>query len=333
MACLTAFLPFLDCMQAGQLGIAILYLLMLGFRLVLRDQSRSSWFLGGLILALPAVIKLVPSLPVMCLLFQRWSAVALPRFRRRPWAQATTLTAGVLTGVLLFLLVIPASLVGWRANLHYLHDWGARIVTNERVGAESNFNIHSYRNQSLANGIYLWNKSATYGFGAESERRVWEDRKERVGQPGVQVLVGFILATLLSVSWSLGRREDRLDQTTAYALACCATLLVSPLSWGHYYMAEAPAVLFVTLWLLRTGRSIIVGIVAVVPPVLCWSYYVAMPYTGGLGLLGLGTTAWFLGVCGWIVGHEVAVSRALRGRRPNRKQRHDHAGRPRHARR
>ena len=116
LACLTAFLPFLDCMQAGQLGIAILYLLMLGFRLVLRDQSRSSWFLGGLILALPAVIKLVPSLPVMCLLFQRWSAVALPHFRRRPWAQATTLTAGVLTGVLLFLLVIPASLVGWRAT-------------------------------------------------------------------------------------------------------------------------------------------------------------------------------------------------------------------------
>ena len=148
------------------------------------------------------------------------------------------------------------------------------------------------------------------GSGRSLKARVWEDRKERVGQPGVQVLVGFILATLLSVSWSLGRREDRLDQTTAYALACCATLLVSPLSWGHYYMAEAPAVLFVTLWLLRTGRSIIVGIVAVVPPVLCWSYYVAMPYTGGLGLLGLGTTAWFLGVCGWIVGHEVAVSRA-----------------------
>jgi Glycosyltransferase family 87 len=326
LACMTAFLPFLDCMQAGQLGIAILYLLMLGFRLVLRDQARFCWFLGGLILALPAVIKLVPSLPVGCLLFQRWSAVALPCSGRRAWTQATTLTAGVLTGVLLFLLVIPASLVGWRANLHYLTDWRARIVTNEHVGAESNFNIHSYRNQSLANGIYLWNKAATFGFGPESERRVWEDRKERVVHPGVKVLVGLILAMLLSVSWSLGRREDRLDQTAAYALACCATLLVSPLSWGHYYMAEAPAVLFVTLWLLRTGRSVIVEIVAVIPPVLSWSYYVAMPYTGGLGLLGLGTTAWFLGICGWIVGHEVAVARSLRGGRPSRKQRDDRAG-------
>ena len=112
LACLAVFLPFLDCMQSGQLGIAILYLLILGFRLVLQDQSRSSWFLGGLILALPAVIKLVPSLPVVFLLIQRWSAVAKPHSEPRPWAQATTMTAGVFTGVLLFVLAIPASLIG-----------------------------------------------------------------------------------------------------------------------------------------------------------------------------------------------------------------------------
>jgi hypothetical protein len=329
LACMTAFLPFLDCMQAGQLGIAILYLLMLGFRLVLQDQSRWRWFLGGLILALPAVIKLVPTLPVACLLFQRWSAVAQPDSQQRPWAQATTLTAGVLTGVLLFLLVVPASLLGWRANLNYLSNWRARIVTNERVGADSNFNIHSYRNQSLANAVYRWNTAATVGLGPEAQAKAVQARPERIVHAGVRVLVGFILVTLLFVCWMLGKRQDHLDQATAFGLACCATLLVSPLAWGHYYMAEAPAVLFVTIWLLRTGRSIKVGVVAVIPPVFSWSYYVAMPYTGGLGLLGLGTTAWFLGVCGLIVGHEVAVARSTadpRGRRSNRKQRDDHAG-------
>ena len=43
-AFLAAFLPVLDCMQSGQLGIAILYMLMLGFRLALRDQSRGAGF-------------------------------------------------------------------------------------------------------------------------------------------------------------------------------------------------------------------------------------------------------------------------------------------------
>ena len=320
LACLAVFLPFLDCMQSGQLGIAILYLLMLGFRLVLQDQSRSSWFLGGLILALPAVIKLVPSLPVVFLLIQRWSAVAKPHSEPRPWAQATTLTAGVFTGVLLFVLAIPASLIGWCANLGYLDDWRARIVTNERVGPDANFNIHSYRNQSLANAVYLWDKATAYGLGPVSRAKTLNDRPERIVHPAVRVVVGLILAALLAVCCLLGRRRDRLDQATAYGLACCTTLLISPLSWGHYYMAEAPAVLFVPIWLLRRGKPIQARVVAVIPPVLSWSHYLAMPYIGGIGLLGLGTTVWFLGVCGLILGNEVAVARRtarphFRGRR------------------
>ncbi len=299
-AFLAAFLPFLDCMQSGQLGIAILYLLMLGFRLALRDRSRLSWFLGGLILALPAVIKLVPALPVVFLLFQRWSAVAKPHSGLRPWAQTTTLTAGVLTGVFLFLLAIPATLIGWRTNLDYLDYWRVRIVTNERVGPDANFNIHSYRNQSLANAVFLWNKATAHGREPYPQAKATNDRPERIVHPAVRALVGLILAVLLVVGWSLGRQKDRLDQATAYGLACCATLLVSPLSWGHYYMAETPAVFFVPIWLVRRGRPMQARIVAVIPAVLSWSHYLAMPYTGELGLLGLGTTVWFLAVCGLI---------------------------------
>jgi hypothetical protein len=183
------------------------------------------------------------------------------------------------------------------------------------VGADSNFNIHSYRNQSLANAVYLWNTAAAVGLGPDAQAKSSKERPERIVHPAVRVLVGFILAALLLVSWSLGRRKDYLDQATAYGLACCATLLVSPLSWGHYYMAQAPAVLFVTLWLLRRGAAVIVRAVAVIPAVVSWSYYLAMPYTGGLGLLGLGTTAWFLGVCGLILGHEAGAARIAARRR------------------
>jgi hypothetical protein len=306
-ALLTGFLPLLDCMQSGQLGIAILYFLMLGFRVVIQGQSRLNWYLGGLILALPAVIKLVPSLPVAFLLLERWSAVARPRSGQRPWAQATALTAGVAAGLLLFVLAIPASLVGWRANIDYLHHWHARIVTNERVGADNNFNIHSYRNQSLANAVYLWERSTAPRSGPRFEAKNSPDRPERIIHGAVPVLIGLILTALLVVGFLLGRQEDPLDQAAAFGLACCATLVVSPLSWGHYYMAETLAVFLAPIWLLRRGKPAQAKIVAVIPPVLCWSHYLAMPYIGELGLLGLGTTVWFLGVCMLIVGNEAVT--------------------------
>src|SRR5262249_54377393 len=76
--------------------------------------------------------------------------------------------------------------------------------------------------------------------------------------------------------------------------------------WGHYYMAGVPSVLCVPLWLSRRGQPGLARIAAAIPPILSWSYYLAMPYTGALGLLGLGTAAWFLGACGVILGIEVA---------------------------
>lgn len=311
-ALLAGLLPFLDCMQSGQLGIAILYFLMLGSRLVIQGQSRLSWFLGGVVLSLPAVIKLVPSLPTAFLLLQRWSAVAKPRTEQRPWVQATALTAGLSAGALLFVLAVPASLIGWHANLDYLAHWHERIVTNERVGADSNFNIHSYRNQSLANAAYLWDKSITASSGPGSPGSDMRDRPERIVHAEVRIVIGFIVAALLLVGCLIGRQRDALDQATAFGLACCATLLVSPLSWGHYFMAQIPAVLLAPIWLLRRGRPVQARVVAVIPPILSWSHYLAMPYTGELGLLGLGTTAWFLGVCVLIVGNELAVASGRR---------------------
>jgi hypothetical protein len=301
LAALAAFLPFLDCMEAGQLGIAILYLLMLGFRNALQARSRGRWFLGGLILALPAAVKLVPAFPVAFLVVERWWAVARTPSENRPWKQAAILSSGVLTGVFLFLFAIPASLIGWRSNLDYLDQWRARIVTNERVGADANFNIHSFRNQSLANAVYLWDRATVRPPRPGSRGGFAPDRAERIAHPAARILVGVVLAALFMASWSLCKHSDVLDRATAFGLASCAMLLISPLSWGHYYMAQLPAILLVPIWLLRRGREFEAKVVAVTPVVLSWAYYVAMPFTGGFGLLGLGTTAWFLGACGLVV--------------------------------
>jgi hypothetical protein len=299
-----ALLPFLDCMQSGQLGIGILYLLMLGSRLVIQGRSPTIWLLGGMLLALPAVVKLVPSLPVAFLCFQRWSAVVKPRSGQRPWGQAAALTAGLSAGCFLFVLAIPAALVGWRENLNYLEQWHARVVTNERVGTDKNFNIHSYRNQSLANAAYLWGQFTAPGSEPRRPGSYMLDHPERVVHAEVRILIGLILTALLVAGVLLGRQNHALDQATAFGLACCATLLVSPLSWGHYYMVQLPAALLGPLWLLRRGRPVQARLVAVIPPFLTWSHYVAMPYLGELGLLGLGTTAWFLGLCLLIVADE-----------------------------
>jgi hypothetical protein len=307
-ALLAAFLPALDCMQAGQLGLAILYCLTLGFRVVLQYPTRRGGFLGGLILALPAVIKLVPALPVAFLLFQRWSAVAWPHTRPRPWARATAPTAGVLAGVLLFLLVVPAMLLGWRVNLDHMDRWYARVVANERVGHASNFNIHSHRNQSLANALYLGHTAVAGWTAPDGQPATRIGRRGRLGHPAARVLIGTVLAALFLAGGSLGRRGDDLDQATAYGLACCAILLVSPISWGHYYSANALAVLLVPTWLLRYGRPTQARIAAVIPPILSWTYYLGMPYVGGIGLLGLGTSVWFLSACGSIFANLAAAA-------------------------
>ena len=75
-------------------------------------------------------------------------------------------------------------------------------------------------------------------------------------------------------------------------------------------MAGVPAVLCVPVWLSWRGMPRLARVVAAVPPILSWSYYVAMPYTGAVGLLGLGTTAWFLGASGLILGIEVSAALA-----------------------
>jgi hypothetical protein len=302
---LAVFLPFLDCMQAGQLGIAILYLLLLGFRLVIVGRSVRSWFLGGLILALPAAIKLVPALPVFLLVIQRWSAAISARLAGRPVRQASTLTAGIVAGAVLFLLAIPASLVGWNKNLHYLNVWYNRVVVNERVAPNANFNIHSFRNQSLANAWYLWNRTDVAPATPGARPAIPRDRGERVVHRSVRVVIGASLALLAVVSLVLGSRGDPLDQAAAYGLACGMTLLVSPLSWGHYFMIQLPAVLCVPAWFARRGMLSVGRALSLVPPLMSWIHYLVPP-VAERGILGLVTTAWLLAVIGLILGAELA---------------------------
>jgi len=56
--------PTLDCLQRGQVGILILYLLLLGLRRVLEGDSWQKTVVGGMVLSLSIVFKIIPVLPV-----------------------------------------------------------------------------------------------------------------------------------------------------------------------------------------------------------------------------------------------------------------------------
>src|SRR5208337_2738385 len=70
----------------------------------------------------------------------------------------------------------------------------------------------------------------------------------------------------------------------------------SPVAWSHYYVLWLPSLLFVPLWLVRRGHRRAARAVAIVPAGLIWVHYLAKPWFGQFGLLGLGTLLWFLAV-------------------------------------
>lgn len=303
---LAVFLPALECLQRGQLGIALLYPLLLGLRLACTGQAFGTWVLGGIVLAWPVVIKLIPALPVGLLVFQQWAAAVSPARTSRSVGRAAGLSLGLAAGAVLFVLVIPAASLGWSRNLHYLGTWARKVATSDDVGREAKFHIDSIRNQSLGNATHLlvdrirgpvvdpiaqryWLLADTL----TAERRRADHATQHVIQ-GARVALLAILAIIGSV---MGWRRDVLGQAAAFGLACLATLLVSPLAWTHYYVFLQPALLLMPLWLAQRGWGWSARVLPLAAVVLVWSHYLAMPRVGPVGLLGLGTAAWFLAAC------------------------------------
>ena len=303
---LTIALPALDCLQRGQLGIVLVYSLLLGFRLAM---SPGSWFkagLGGLVLAWPVVVKLIPALPVLCILLHRWSVVLARGGRRQPVSRAAGLSTGLALGGFLFLFAIPGAAIGWEKNLQYLHEWRSRVATNEKIGQDAKFNIDGTGNQSLTNAVHLFadtwrgvaRTSSTdlhrLALDGEIARRHQADRITRLVAVAAQLLVLVLLGAVL---FKLSRDTGPLAEATMFGLSCLAVLMISPLAWSHYYVFALPAVLFVPLWLERQSRPLAACLAAAGLPMLTWMHYVLKPWFGPVGLLGLGTALWFVAVC------------------------------------
>jgi len=315
-----ATLPALNCLQRGQVGILKFYLLALGLRLVLSGRTRWTRLLGGMVLALPIVLKIVPLLPVSFLIFVQFAVWIKTRFTRMPFTASAIRRAadsslgltsvGLILGLLLFFLIIPSMLVGWKTNWQNLETWSGIMLTKADDGGEDprSGNSHSNRNQSLQNAAYrlgnfLWHKAV----GGPDDRLAdfFERPKEIFQRPEMimdspaaeKILLGLrlaILAALGVVGIRLGLRGDALSLATAFGLACVTMLVVSPVSRAHYFMLFAPAILYLPLWLDRENHARAAKLMAVIPIVLIDLHYIFLPYAGRVGLLGLGTALWLL---------------------------------------
>ena len=293
--------PALNCLQRGQVGLLVTYFVLLGLRLSLGRRSWLGWTAGGFALALAITIKLTPLMPALFLVALLGLPVVMG-WNRSKLPQAATLLGGLTAGLMTFLLLLPAAAVGWSANLHHLHRFVDLIVLNHDVGGENDLTYHSVRNQSLTNAVYRLGNWVAFAWDGGPDDLAEAKPGETVVMPMDQPIVHRVLIVvrlgllvlLTAVGWRAARRGAALDLAAAYGAACVATLLVSPLSWGHHFLIAAPGFLFVPLWFCQHGSIRFAKGLAISACGLLWAHYLLLDWTGRAGLLGLGTTVWFL---------------------------------------
>ena len=303
----SALLPALNCLQRGQVGVAKLYCLLLGFRLLIESRTVARSFLAGGILSLPIMLKITPLLPVGLVLSQQFLASRQARHATMRYASLSL--AGTLAGLVFCSFILPAGLVGWRANLGHLDTWWHTVAFHEEAvpgGREFAGDSTSPKNQSFANAVRHFGNWADYQFaGGPNDQGPEQLRKGGHGllmdAPSVNVAlaaVAFVeLCLLLAVGYRLARFDNLLGQAVGFSLACVATLVIAPIARGHYFVLLLPGTMFLPVWLLRKGRSRWATWLAIAPPVLKLLHYTLIDFTGRVGLLGIGTMVWYTAAC------------------------------------
>jgi hypothetical protein len=179
-----ATIPTLNCLQRGQVTVVVLYGMLLGLRLVLCSRTPWGWIAGGIALALPISIKVIPALPVGLLLVMQLVATWHNYRQRQPNVQVGGRFAGSAVGLgfgmLLFLFLIPAALIGWNANLRHLSTWSHDVLSSAQHSTTTpgfQNDTHSARNQCLGNAIYRLGNFASYTLAGGPEDPLVDDER------------------------------------------------------------------------------------------------------------------------------------------------------------
>ena len=239
-----------------------------------------------------------------------------------PGQRLAATTAGVSAGLVLFVLLLPAALVGWRADLRHLTTWSLNTFPKVLDGQseERSGNDHVIRNQSLQNAAYRLGNLAHHLLAAGPDDRLAEDmpsppffmdrpaaRACHVGRAAGDFGRPVVGGGPLGASGRWPEPDGRLQ----FGLRGDA----GGFSGGaaHYFMLAAPAAMFFPWWLACRRWSRAAVVMAATPAVLVNLHYAVMPLAGRIGLLGLGLAAWLVAavLLVWRVGD--TVGQANRG--------------------
>ncbi len=309
-AVVSALLPALDTLQRGQVALALIWPLLLGLRLAIKARGPLAAGLAGVVLALPIAIKLTPVIPVALL--------ALIGLRRGPARHPESATgghglaigAGVALGLALFLLLLPAALLGWSKNVAHLGTWARRIEASAQVGVDNN--KYSFRNQSLANAVEMlarWEHPLSPLRWASPRDPVNRDLRAAPRVPrallsaAVPALQLVLSALVIAAGWRIGGRGRPLGTAAAFGLASGLSLMISPISWAHHFVMLLPAALFVPWWFWCMRRPRVARWLAAAAPVLAGIHYAlidtawieqpfGLSHIWVVGVLGVGTALW-----------------------------------------
>lgn len=280
-------LPALNTLQRGQVGVLVVLPLMTGFRMLWTSRTAFGTALGGVLLAFPAVLKFIPMMPVG-IAFLMTVAATRGGASRRFVAGA----AGLAAGILLFAAIVPAALIGPERTLDATRIFMDRVVSNPEFSHDWQFELHANRNQSLDSAAWKLVRTLTGVERVAADPLDLDDGDEREAGPPRWFSLGSMalraLLVLLAVAAALRLARDGVRGAFAgFGIACLATLVVSPVSWGHHFTMLLPTMLAVPAWLDARGRSGAALVFSFVLGGAVVVHYVAVDLAGPIGLLGL----------------------------------------------
>ncbi len=255
-ACILGAAALYEATKFNQLSIPVLALLLGSFDAL----ERRRLIRGGTLLALAAVIKLLPALLIV------WLAL------KRQWTALTVCLVGVAA-----IVVLPCLAVfGPQRTLDYHREWAQHNLLGAPAGdmadEEQTNHFIARRNQGLP--VVLSRLC-----GPTHPYRV-SFQPVKLSEPSCLWLARAILAAMLAgLIWRTRRRWDRLgrlDRQVEFAVYLLAMMLFSPLLRQYYLVWALPAVLlFVQLALdgrdVRIVRHGGIGILVWVLGMLLWT--------------------------------------------------------------
>ncbi len=235
--------PLLGDLQHGNVNILVVFVVLVGLWCYRHGRD----ILAGLAIALATTFKVTP-------------ALFIPYFA---WKREWRVVGSSLVGLLLFLVVIPGSILGMKHNLVLLRSWTELMVEPYVLRGE----VETRQvNQSLPGVLYRLTTDSP-GIEFEDNRVIPANVLRLTDRQAWWLLRGLIAAILFWLAYVCRTpTQDRKDWrlSAEFALILLGMLFLSERSWKHHYVSVCVPVSVIVshLWLrarTATERGLLAG--------------------------------------------------------------------------